>query len=146
LINRIFRTGELQEQEGDIMARFGTIEVYEEMADLLNSDEDWAELGRAITYTMVYVFEEPVDKTFYLRFEQGKITDVRELESSDAEAADFILTAAPGTWRGIFEKKLKAPMALATGKIKVNGDLGTLMKHMKAFNHVLDALTRIELV
>ena len=128
------------------MATFGTIEVYEQMAKLLNDDEQWAELGKPISYSMVYAYREPVDRVFYVRFEEGQVTDVRELASAEAEPADFVLTADPDVWRGVLEKRIKPAMALTTGKIKIKGNLATLMKHMKAFSHVLDVMTEVELV
>lgn len=128
------------------MAEFGTVEVYEEMAKLINDDQQWAELGKAISYRMVFVYKEPVSKSFYLNFDEGKLIDTREIGSPEAEPADFILTAAPETWRAVLEKKTKVTVALTTGKVKVRGDLSILMKHMKAFNYVLEAMTQVELV
>jgi putative sterol carrier protein len=128
------------------MATFGTIEVYEEMANLLNSDDDWAEIGKEITYTMVFEYGEPVNKLFFLRFDEGKVTDVREIASADEVSADFVLSSAPDTWRDLLEKKMNPTMAMARGKVKVKGNLALLMKHMKAFNHILDSMSAVELV
>jgi putative sterol carrier protein len=128
------------------MATFGTIEVYEEMARLLNSDEEWTEKGREITYSMIFEYTEPVSKTFFLRFEEGKVTDVREIASSDSEPADFALSGGPDVWRALLEKQMNPTMAMARGKVKVKGNLAVLMKHMKAFNYILDSMSAVELV
>lgn len=128
------------------MPQFGTIEVYDALAKRLNDDEEWAELGKPITNTMVHVYREPVGKNFLVKFEEGRITDVRELPSPDAEEVDFVLTADPDVWRAIIEKRTKPTVAMTTGKVKVKGNMGTLMKHMKPFSHVMDVMTEIELV
>ena len=127
------------------MATFGTIEVYEEMAKLLNSDPEWAEKGKAISYTMVYVYGPPVDKNFFVRFEEGQVTDVREVASTEEEPADFVLTGAPEVWRGVLDKTLNPTAALTRGQLKVKGKMTTLLKHMSAFSYVIDAMTKIEL-
>lgn len=127
------------------MATFGTIEVYEEMAKLLNNDPEWAEKGKAISYTMIYVYGPPVDKNFFLRFEEGQITEVREVASPEEEPADFVLSGAPDVWRGVLDKTLNPTAALTRGQLKVKGKMTTLLKHMSAFNYVIDAMTRIEL-
>ncbi len=125
---------------------FGTVKVYEAMGELLNSDPEWAEKGKAITYTMIYDYTAPVSKAFYTRFEEGRVTDVRELPSADAETADFVITATPEVWRGVLDKSLNPTAALTTGKMKVKGKMTTLLKHMQAFSYIIDSMTRIELI
>ena len=123
------------------MATFGTIEVYEELAALLNTDPVWAEKGRKIDHSMVFDYTEP----FFVRFEAGKLTDVRELSSTDAESADFTLQGSPEAWRGLLEGTTTPMKALTGGQLKVKGNMVTLMKEMKAFSHVMDSLAQIKL-
>jgi hypothetical protein len=127
------------------MAKFGTIEVYEEMAKLLNSDPEWAEKVKAIRYSMIYAYGPPVDKNFFVRFEEGQVTDVREVPSPEAEPADFVLTGPADVWRGVLDKTLNPTAALTRGQLKVKGKMTTLLKHMGAFSYVIDAMTKIEL-
>jgi hypothetical protein len=127
------------------MAKFGTIEVYEEMAELLNNDPVWAEKGKDISYSMIYVYGPPVDRSFYVRFEEGRVTEQREVDSPDAEQADFVLSGAADVWRGVLDKTLNPTAALTRGQLKVKGKMTTLLKHMTAFSYVIDAMTKIEL-
>jgi putative sterol carrier protein len=105
------------------MATFGTIEVYEEMAKLLNSDPVWADKGKAISYSMIYVYGPPVDEA----------------------PADFVLMGSPEVWRGVLDQSLNPTAALTRGQLKVKGKMTTLLKHMNAFSYVIDAMTKIEL-
>jgi hypothetical protein len=127
------------------MAVFGTIEVYDEMATLLNGDEEWVERGRGITYSMIYHYADPVNRTFFVRFDEGRVSDVRELASPDAEAADFVISGPPDVWRGILEKKMSPMVALTRGHLKLRGKLTTLIKHMDGFNYIIDSMTKIPL-
>ena len=126
--------------------QFGTLQVYEEMALLLNQDPKWVEKGSAITYTMVFDYSEPFTKSFFMRFEAGRVTDVRELSPGETEEADFVISGSPDVWRDVFAKKLSPASAMTKGQLKVKGRLTTLFKHMGAFNYVIDSMTSIELI
>lgn len=124
---------------------FGTVAVYEAMADLLNNDPAWAEKGKSIDYSMIFDYGPPVGKTFFLRFADGKVFDVKELPSAGGEKADFVLSAAPEVWRGIFDRTINPTNALVKGQIKVKGKIAALLRHMTAFSYIIDAMTKIEL-
>src|SRR5581483_11351026 len=95
--------------------KFGTVDFYQAMADQLNNDPAWADIGKDLSYSMVYVFTEPVDKRFFATFDQGKVTGVREPTD-----------------------------AVTTGKMKVKGKMTTLLKNMKAFSYVIEAMTKVD--
>jgi hypothetical protein len=48
-------------------------------------DPVWQDKGKHLTYSMVYAYGPPVDKEFLVRFESGKITDVREALPGEAD-------------------------------------------------------------
>ena len=124
--------------------KFGTVDFYHAMADQLNSDAAWADVGKDLSYKMVYVFTAPVDKRFYAVFDEGKVTGVREATEADAENVDFVITGPPDVWRGIFEKQINPTAALTTGKMKVKGKMTVLLKNMKAFSYVIEAMTKVD--
>lgn len=127
------------------MARFGTVEVYEEMAKALEHDAAWADVGKNITYRMLFTYTGPTEKAFFVNFDHGQITEVREADAR-GESVDFNLSAAPDTWRALLEGKSSPMLAITRGKLKVDGNLAVLMKEMKAFSKVLDAMADVELV
>ena len=55
-----------------------------------------------------------------------------------------MITGPPDVWRGIFEKKINPTAALTTGKMKVKGKMTALLKNMKAFSYVIEAMTRVD--
>jgi putative sterol carrier protein len=128
------------------MAQFGTAEVYEEMARLLNADPEWTEKrGVKISYTMVYDYGAPIDKAFFVRFEEGKVTEVKELASRGDIAADFVIAGDGDVWRGVLTKAIDPTIALTRGQLKVQGKMSTLLKNMNAFKYIIDTMTEIEL-
>ena len=123
---------------------FGTVSLYQAMADALNSDPVWAEKGANIEASMVYNFLPPIGKLFYLDFDHGKITEVAELASEDERAADYVITGTPEAWRALFKKEIKPTTAMATGKLKVKGKQTYLLKNMAAFSYILEVMTGLD--
>ncbi len=128
------------------MAKFGTVEVYEQMGKLLNDDAEWIDKrGTKISYSMVFDYGEPVDKAFYTRFEAGRVTDVHELESRGEIDADFIISGSADVWRGVLTNTLEPTVALTRGQLKVKGKMATLLKNMNAFKYVIEKMSQIPL-
>jgi hypothetical protein len=128
------------------MAKFGTAEVYKEMGDMLNNDDEWLnKRGTKISYSMVYDYGEPVDKAFFTRFEAGRVTEVRELESRGNIDADFVISGSTDTWRGVLTKTVDPTVALTRGQLKVKGKMATLLKNMNAFKYVIEKMSQIPL-
>ncbi len=123
---------------------FGTVGFYQAVADDLNADETWLEMAKPITYTMVFVYEEPINKNFSLRFEAGRITEVSEVEDPQQVGADFVINGKPAAWRGLIKKELDPNSAMATGKVKIDGKQTVLLRHMKKFSYMIDKMTSID--
>jgi hypothetical protein len=123
---------------------FGTLSLYQAMADALNDDPLWAEKGANITASMVYSFLPPIGKLFYLNYDHGKITEVAELDSEDERPADYVISGSPDVWRAVFQKELKPTTAMATGKLKVKGKQTYLLKNMSAFSYILEVMTGLD--
>lgn len=124
---------------------FGTVEVYEELAKVLNADPTWREMAKPISYSMIYAYTAPIDKRFLLRFNQGEVIDVRELAADEDVAADFVITGNPVVWRDLIQQKLAPTTAMATGKVKIKGSQATLLRHMKRFNYLIAQLCSMDL-
>jgi hypothetical protein len=82
---------------------------------------------------MVYDFGEPVDKALFTRFEQGRLTEVKELVSCGDIDADFVISGSAATWRGVLTDTIDPTVALTRRQLKVKGKVVTLLKNMNAF-------------
>lgn len=125
--------------------RLGSAEVYEELARRLALDPTWTDKGRDISCTMSFSFDEPIGTTIYLRFDKGRIDDVRELLDGDSPPVEFAFSGPADVWRCVFAKETSASMALMTGRLKLVGKKSWLLGNMSAFMYMLDTLTGIEL-
>jgi putative sterol carrier protein len=125
---------------------FGTVGFYQAMAEALNADPQWVEMATAITYTMIYRYDEPIDKTFFVRFDQGKVSEVEELAALNERPADFVITGKPDAWQAVLTKQIAPPAAMATGKLKVQGKQTVLLRHMKKFSYLIDKMTTLNAI
>lgn len=126
--------------------QFGTVAFYEAMAEMLNDDPEWAAKSGELHHTMVYRYGPPVDSDFMLTFRDRKVVDPRVATGEDVEAADFVISADSDVWRKVFAGDMNPTVALARGKVKVEGDTKLLIKNMGAFKYIIEAMGRIEFV
>ena len=123
---------------------FGTLSLYEAMADALNNDPVWVDKGANITASMVYSFLPPIGRLFFLNYDHGKITEVAELASEEERPSDYLISGSPEVWKAVFQKELKPTTAIATGKLKVRGKQSYLLKNMAAFSYILEVMTNLD--
>jgi putative sterol carrier protein len=121
----------------------GTLEFHEMLAQMLNSDPHWAELGADLTYNLIFGYDEPINQRFLLRFDKGRMTEVRYAQPGDA--AHATLKGPPDTWRKIFSGETSPLMALARRKLEVSGQLSLVMKNVGAFNYVVDSMAKLDI-
>ena len=123
---------------------FGTVSLYTALAENLNADPVWRELAKPITYTMIYAYLPPIDKRFYLRFDEGEIVEVRDLKPDEDFAVDFVISAKPDVWAALIKLEMNPTSAMATGKVKVKGKQTVLLRHMKRFSYLIDRLCHMD--
>lgn len=126
--------------------QFGSIEFYEEMAARLNDDPVFLDKAGGLTCGMVYAYGPPIDRQFFVRFELGKVEDVKMADDTDRQGADFVVNAPAAIWRGVFDKKINPTVAMARGQIKVKGKTSFLLKNMSAFTHIIDTMRKVDYV
>ena len=128
------------------MVVLGTVGLYEEMAQLLNSDEQWQQIGKRISCTMVHEYlDGSGSAAFFMQFEEGRVCEVRQLDSIDANSVDFVISGPSEAWQRVIQKELDPKMALLKGDFKLKGSLSFLLKNMKSFSYIIDSMSRLEL-
>ncbi|HEX3796972.1 MAG TPA: SCP2 sterol-binding domain-containing protein [Acidimicrobiales bacterium] len=123
---------------------FGTIGFFEALANLLNGDETWRKMATPITYSMVYIFVDSVDRVFFLNFDKGEISEVVELAGRGQREADFTISATSATWKAVITKEMSPMSAMSSAQLQMDGNRATLLRHMKKFSYMIDMLTRLD--
>ncbi|HEY9564489.1 MAG TPA: SCP2 sterol-binding domain-containing protein [Nocardioides sp.] len=124
--------------------KLGTVEFYQAMADTLNNDPVWAEKGKNLNYDMAYKYEAPVEGQFFVTFDGGKVTEVRNASQEDLDKADFVISGSSEVWKGCFDGSVNPTVAMTRGKLRVRGKMAQLLKNMPAFMYVQETMAKID--
>lgn len=125
--------------------KFGSLDFYQAMADLLNDDPHWLAMGTGMTVSIVHQYGPPVDSAFFFAFESGRVVDVRDATEADTETADVVIFAKPENWLAGVRKEINPTSAFVQGKMKLKkGNMTFMLKNNKSFNYILDTLTKID--
>jgi putative sterol carrier protein len=124
--------------------KLGTVEFYQAMADALNSDPVWADKGKNIDFNMAYKYEAPVEGQFYVSFDAGKVTEVRNASQQDMDTADFLISASSDVWRGCFDGSINPTVAMTRGKLRVRGKMAQMLKNMPAFMYIQETMGKVD--
>jgi putative sterol carrier protein len=124
--------------------KLGTVEFYQAMADALNSDPVWADKGKNIDFNMAYKYEAPVEGQFYVSFDAGKVTEVRNASQQDMDTADFLISGSSDVWRGCFDGSINPTVAMTRGKLRVRGKMAQMLKNMPAFMYIQETMGKVD--
>jgi putative sterol carrier protein len=85
----------------------------------------------------------PEDRGVFMDLWHGEARDIRVGSRADAEAADFVITGPYSRWKQVAQKELDSTKAMMQGKLKLKGDLPTIVRYTKASQEMTECTTRI---
>lgn len=86
--------------------------------------------------------EKPV--TLYMDLWHGKCRQAYELnEANDGHSPAFTLSAPVATWKKVINKQLDPVQGMMTGKLHIKGNMGMIMKHVRAAKELVENCTHI---
>ena len=120
--------------------RFGSEEWARSLQDVVNSSSEYrnsaAKWGVGFNGNVLLAFEAdaalPQPRNLMVRLEGGSCQGAAFVEDSQHPEAGFVLRASFTLWREILGRKTLAATAILTGRLKVEGDKMTLLKHTAA--------------
>lgn len=130
--------------------RFGSSEWAEALEREINGSSEYrnaaSNWGVGFNGDLCLAFEaddvltEPL--TLLVRLEAGRCNGAAF--GVDHSAAGFTLRGPFGLWREILERKTMAATAILTGKLKVEGDKMTLLKHTASSRALIHCTASVE--
>jgi putative sterol carrier protein len=74
---------------------------------------------------------------------EGEARDIGVGMADEARACDFVITAPYSRWKQVAMKELDATRGMLQGKLKLKGDLPTIVRYTKASQELTECTTRV---
>jgi putative sterol carrier protein len=135
------------------MPVFPSEEWLEEFVEKINTSAEYADAAATWEGDLVFVYEKEPDKGVeedvyaWLDLWHGKCRDAAKLEGPEdprASSAKFTITAPYSRWKSVLKKELDPVKGMMQGKIKVKGDLPTIVRYVKASNVLVDLTSTVD--
>lgn len=116
----------------------------------LNSSDVYRQAGKGWKWTVGLVTEAEPDKGvpedigLFLDLFEGEARDVQVVSADEARKADFVITAPYSRWKEVMRKELDPTKAMLQGKLKLKGDLPTIVRYTKASQEMTECTSRLE--
>jgi putative sterol carrier protein len=116
-----------------------------EYVDKINASKEYEEAAADWEGDLCFVIEAEPDKGLpndvwvWLDPWHGKCRGCRyDVAPEDGEQAQFIIRAPYSRWREIITRELDPIQGMMQGKLKLKGDLPTILRHVKAANELVN--------
>lgn len=135
------------------MPLFPSEEWLAEFREVVNSSDEYADAAATWEGDLVFVYEKEPDKGVpddvyaWLDLWHGTCRDAALLSGPDdprATGAQFTITAPYSRWKSVMKKEIEPVKAMMQGKLKVRGDLPTIVRHVRASNVLTDLTTQVD--
>jgi putative sterol carrier protein len=126
------------------MARFPSEEWLAEYVQRINDSGSYREAAASWEGDVAYVIEAEPDKGVaedvwaWLDLWHGECRDGKLVSPADGERARFVIRAPYSRWKEVIKKELDPVKGMMQGKLKLKGDLPTIVKHVKAANELVN--------
>jgi putative sterol carrier protein len=130
---------------------FPSIEWVEEFKKQINSSEGYKKAGATWTAGPValVISAKPEiglneDFAMVLDLHQGVCRDAKRVSLEEAQKAPFCITSDYARWKQVIKKELEPVKGMMQGKLKLKGDLPTIVRYVKASQELVECTTRVE--
>ena len=119
--------------------------------DEINKSQAYRQAGRGWKWTVGLVQEAepdknvPDDQGLYLDLFEGEAREVRVVSPAEARQCNFVITAPYSRWKQVMLKELDPIRGMMQGKLKVKGDLPTIVRYTQASQELVECTTRLDI-
>jgi len=117
--------------------------------DEINASAVYKQAAKGWKWSVGLVVEAEPNKKFpealgvILDLYEGEARDVKVGSSGEAGSCDFVITAPYSRWKEVATKQLDATRGMLMGKLKLKGDLPTIVRYTKAAQELTECTTRV---
>jgi putative sterol carrier protein len=124
---------------------FPSEEWLKEYVERINASKEYQEAAATWEGDVAYVFEAEPDKGVpedlwaWLDLWHGQCRDAKyAVGQAEGENAKFIIRAPYSRWKEVIKKELDPVKGMMQGKLKLKGDLPTIVRYVKAANELVN--------
>jgi len=117
--------------------------------DEVNKSTVYKNAGKGWKWTVGLVVEAEPNKQFpeskgvVMDLFDGSARDIHIGSAAEAQKCDFVITAPYTRWKEVATKQLDATKGMLQGKLKLKGDLPTIVRYTKASQEMTECTTRV---
>jgi len=130
---------------------FPSAEWVEEFKRQINLSEAYKKAGATWTAGVValIISAKPEiglteDVGIWLDLHQGVCRDAKIVAAEEAQKAPFCITGDYVRWKQVIKKELEPVKGMMQGKLKLKGDLPTIVRNVKGAQELVECTTRID--
>lgn len=132
------------------MAIFGTLDWATKFMEAINGSkayEDAAQTWEGDFYFIIEPGGSPTDPVYmYVDLWHGKCRKVDAVLAAEKDKykPEFTLSATVPVWRKVAEKKVDPIQAIVTRQLKLQGNMGKVMRAVKAAQELVNCVTKVQ--
>lgn len=117
--------------------------------DLINGSGDYREAAATWEGDIAFVFEAepdrgvPEDLWAVLDLWHGACRSSRMVMPQDGERCAYVIRAPYSRWKDVLRGELDPVKGMMQGKLKVQGDLATIVRYVRAANELVHLTTQV---
>ena len=114
------------------MVRFLGLDYWKKVEEIANGDEEFEIKARLFVASFTFNVTEGSDvPAIYVKFDNGKVTEVREL--AEGEKTDFTLEGSYDIWTQVNKNEIEGANAIMTRQLQFKGNMSAIIRYSKAF-------------
>jgi putative sterol carrier protein len=129
-----------------------TDEWADQFKDEVNKSSVYKAAAKGWKWTVGLVVEAEPDKNFpeakglVMDLFDGDVRGIKVGSAANAQTCDFVITAPYSRWKQVSKLELDATKGMLQGKLKLKGDLPTIVRYTKASQELTLCTSRIPTV
>lgn len=118
--------------------------------DQINANEDYRKAAKNWKWPMVLTMKADAklgvpERSVFLDLFEGDCREARVAQAADLEAAPYVISADPPTWKRVLEHDLEPIPGLIRGKLKlVKGSLVSLLPYVTAAKEMVNSAANVD--
>jgi putative sterol carrier protein len=129
---------------------FPSKEWVEKYAEAINANPEYRTGAADWTYGVVALVVKalppklPEDFGIWLDLDRGVCREARAVTVDEAAKAPFCITGEYDRWKQVIHKELEPIKGMMQGKLKLKGDLPTIVRAVKAAQELVNSATTVD--